>query len=231
MRKEHRPGDNTQEAIRGVLIELLEDCINRGLINSLKSQMKSKLFIYFVCLIFAPLSTITSQLTESSGQSHVCVVPQGRRLFLSLAPSFTHTQQVDGAHGSHLYKPWLRSSLEPQRGTSFFWIITESPRMGLFVIPASATRWQNPNPKPLLGWSCRFHKDPQEKDSSCVLAFAVFNNNNVSRTKMRNGKIKKRQTDLTKKPYMNAAQRIVYLTFSISQSTFTVEEKASSRYC
>lgn len=67
MRKQHRPGDNTQEAIRGVLIELPEDCINRGLINSLKSQMKSKLFIYLACLIFAPLSIVTPQLTESSG--------------------------------------------------------------------------------------------------------------------------------------------------------------------
>lgn len=58
MRQEHRPGDNTQEAIREVLIEIPKVCINRGLINSLKSQMKYKLFIYFVCLIFAPLSIV-----------------------------------------------------------------------------------------------------------------------------------------------------------------------------
>lgn len=86
MRKKHRPGDSAQEAIRGVLIELPEDCINRGLINSLKSQMKSKLFVYFTCLIFAPLSIVTTQLAERSGQSLVSVWRQKAytSLFLSL---------------------------------------------------------------------------------------------------------------------------------------------------
>lgn len=103
MRKEHRPGDNTQEAIRGVLIELPEDCINRGLINSLKSQMKSKLFIYFACLIFfAPLSIVTTQLAERSGQRLVSAWSQkayaSHFLSLSLSHSLTHSGLTE--HGA-----------------------------------------------------------------------------------------------------------------------------------
>lgn len=173
MRKEHRPRDNTQEAIRGVLIELSKDCINCGLINSLKSQMKSKLFIYFVCLIFAALLTVTSLFTESSVQSHVCVVPQGWNL--SLRPPPPLSLPLIHSHTAGWRSTW-QSSLQTlaeilirtTEGNVLFWIITELPRIWQIVIPVLATRWQNPNLKTLLGWSCGFQKDPQDKDRKHV---------------------------------------------------------------
>lgn len=45
-----------------------------------------------------------------------------------------------------------------------------------------------------MGWSwgfCRFQKDPEDNDGSCIWAFAAFHNNSVSGTKIRHENFKK----------------------------------------
>lgn len=145
MRKAHRPGDNTQEAIRGVLIELPDDCINRCPIIRLKSQMKCKLFIYFVCLVFA-LCQLASSLTEALGEAlSLCGATRPTSLAFSRVPLFTHTAGW-WCTGQSSLQTLLEIPIRTTEENFIFWITTETPRIGLDAMPASATRWQNPNP-------------------------------------------------------------------------------------